>query len=36
MVSHVQTKDDNYNFSSAKFKTFGNIFLVKATHPDHF
>ena len=36
MVVHVQTKDDNWNFSSAKFETFGNFVCVKATHPDHF
>ena len=25
MVVHLQTKDDNWNFSSAKFETFGNL-----------
>ena len=25
IVVHVQTKDDNRNFSSAKFETFGNL-----------
>ena len=34
MVVHVQTKDDNWQFSSAKFDTFGNLVWVKATHPD--
>ena len=25
MVVHMQTKDDNWNLSSAKFETFGNL-----------
>ena len=28
MVVHVQTKDDNWNFSSAKLETFGNLVSV--------
>ena len=36
MVVHMQTKDDNWNFSSAKFETFENLVCAKATHPDHF
>ena len=36
MVVEVQNKDDNWNFSSAKFETFGNLVRVKATLPNHF
>ena len=36
MVMHVQTKNDNWNFSSAKVETFNNLVCVKATYPDHF
>lgn len=25
IVVHVQTEDDNWNFSLAKFETFGNL-----------
>ena len=29
MVVHMQTKDDNWNFSSAKDETFGNLFELR-------
>ena len=32
MVVHVQTKDDNWNFSSAEVESFGNLELRPHIH----